>query len=103
MSGPLDGFRPAAPPPELRERVLTAAREAAAKPSPRLLELLLADRALRLAATIVLALFIAQFLVDRAPVRMSAPVPAPAADEASAPSEPGLTAAEQIEELEPAL
>jgi|KBSSwiStaDraftv2_1062776.scaffolds.fasta_scaffold104923_3 hypothetical protein len=103
MSGPLDGFRPAAPPPELRERVLAAARDAAAQPSPRLLELLLADRTLRLAATIVLALFLAQLLVDRPPVRMAAPVTHPATDEASAPAEPGLTAAEQIDELEPAL
>ena len=102
MSGPLDGFRPAAPPPELRERVLAAAREAAAKPSPGLLELLLADRALRVAAAVVLALFIAQFLVDRAPVPSRSPA-APAADEASAPADSGLTVTEQIHELEPAL
>jgi len=102
MSDPLDGFRPSAPPPELRGRVLAAAREAAGKPAPGLLELLLADRALRVAATIVLALFLAQFLVDRAPVRRSIPV-APATDEASAPAEPGLTAAEQLDDLEPAL
>jgi hypothetical protein len=102
MSGPLDGFRPAAPPPELRERVLAAAREAALEPRPTLFQKLLADRALRVAATIVLALFLAQFLVDRAPAPHRTPA-APAADEASAPAEAGLTAAEQIHELEPAL
>ena len=99
---PLDGFRPAAPPPELRERVLSAAREAALEPRPTLLDQLLADRALRIAATVLLALFLAQFLVDRAPAPHRAPA-APATDEASAPAEPGLTAAEQIHELEPAL
>jgi hypothetical protein len=100
---PLDGFRPAVPPPELRERVLSAAREAALTPRPTLLDQLLADRALRVAATILLALFLAQVLVDRTPVRTTVPVTAPAADEASAPMDNGFTAAEQIEELEPAL
>jgi hypothetical protein len=103
MSGPLDGFRPASPPPELRNRVLAAAREAAEAPAPGLLELLLADRALRICFGAVGLLLIAQLLVDRAP-HGAAPAIAPAAqDEAVIPSETGFTAAEQIDELEPAL
>ncbi|HJQ98319.1 MAG TPA: hypothetical protein VJ826_08385 [Candidatus Polarisedimenticolaceae bacterium] len=73
MSGPLDGFRPAALPPELRERVLAAAREAAAKPSPRLLELLLADRVLRLAATIALPSVCPRPSRSRRPMRHRSP------------------------------
>jgi hypothetical protein len=103
MSGPLDGFRPASPPPELRGRVLAAAHEAAGKPVPGLLDLLLADRALRVAAAVVLALFLAQFLVDRAPATVRSPAKPAVADETSAPAETGLTAAEQLDDLEPAL
>ena len=50
MTAPDDPFRglhPSRPPSELRERVLVAARAAAANRQPGLLEMLLADRALK--------------------------------------------------------
>ena len=73
-----DGLRPAEPPPELRGRVLAAAREAVGSRSPGLFELLVADRAVRISVAVVSLLFIAHLLVDRVPVRTSAPVTAPA-------------------------
>ena len=103
MSDLFGGLRPAAPPPELRGRVLAAAREAAGRRSPSLLELLIADRAVRISVAVVAVLFVAHLIVDRdasAPAARPTPV---VQDEASVPAETGLTAAEQIDELEPAL
>jgi hypothetical protein len=103
MSDLLGGFRPSSPPPELRGRVLAAAREAAATRPPGLLELLLADRALRVCLAFVTVLLAAHVLVDGAP-ELPAPSPRPAIqDEASVPAESGLTATEQAEQLEPSL
>ena len=98
-----DGLRPAGPPAELKGRVLAAAREAAGRRSPGLLELLVADRAVRISVAVVFVLFGAHILVDREPRGVASSRPPVVSDEASVPAETGLTAAEQIEELEPSL
>ena len=103
MSDLFGGFRPSSPPPELRGRVLAAAREAASERAPGLLEMLVADRALRVSVAVVSLLFVCHVFVGlaSAPDR---PVSRPAvADEGNPPAETGLTAAEQINDLEPAL
>ena len=104
MSDMFDGMRPSAPPPELRARVLAAAREAAEQPRPGLLELLLADRVLRACFGVVAVLIVAHLFVGGAP-RISAPhLPTVRpTNEASIPGDDGLTAAEQIDALEPSL
>ena len=105
MSDLFGGFRPTAPPPELRARVLAAAREAAGRPSPGLLELLLADRALRVCFGVVAVLMLAHLFIGGTPHLTAPPLPLPSApaSEAAVPSDEGLTAAEQIDDLEPAL
>ena len=104
MSDLFGGLRPTAPPPELRGRVLAAAREAASERRPGLLEMLIADRAVRISVAVVGVLFVAHLLVGRDAGAPGGARPTPLVrDEAAAPAETGLTAAEQIRDLEPAL
>ena len=101
---PLAGFSPTLPPAELRARVLAAAREAAARPAPGLLEALYRDRLLRACAAGLAALVIANALVAGGGTAVPVAFPATlAVDDAEAPGDSGLTAAEQLDELAPVL
>jgi len=97
-------MRPSRPPVELRARVLLAAREAADRPAPGLLEALFHDRLLRRCATALAVLAIANALVPGG--GMPSPAALPPAftdDDRGIPADSGLTAAEQWDELAPIL
>jgi len=107
LRDPWAGLKLARPPVELRARVLAAAREAAARPEPGLLEALYRDRLLRACAAGLAALLIANAIVTGGGgASAQAPVPVPTAftnDDAQIPGDTGLTAAEQLDELTPVL
>jgi hypothetical protein len=94
----------------LRERVLAAARIAAARPAPGLLEALYHDRLLRLCAAGLAALVIANVLVagggaGSRPVAASPYVHSPGdpGDDLLIPEPEGVTAVEQLDGLRPVL
>jgi hypothetical protein len=106
---PWTGLRPARPPAALRERVLSAAREAAARPGPGLIEALYRDRLLRLCAAGLAALVVANVMVaggGAAPRPLPVPpraVPSVEGGDLQIPEPGGLTAAEQLDDLAPEL
>ena len=105
LRDPLAGLKPMRPPLALRALVLAAAREAAAQRAPSLLDALYGDRLLRLCAAGLAALVIANVLVaggggTRTHIAMPAVF---AIDDAAIPGDTGLTAAEQLDGLEPVL
>ena len=105
LRDPWAGLKPTRPPLELRAQVLAAAREAAAQPALSLLDALFGDRMLRLCAAGLAALVIANVLVvggGGAPRHSSIPAGF-VIDDAAIPGDTGLTAAEQLDGLEPVL
>jgi len=105
LRDPWAGLKPMRPPLELRALVLAAAREAAVQPELSLLDALYGDRLLRLCAAGLAALVIANVLVaggGGARTHISMP-PVFVSDDGAIPGDTGLTAAEQLDGLEPVL
>jgi len=99
-----DGFRPLRPPVALRERVLTAAWDAAAQADAGVFSALYRDRLLRACAAVLSGLVVANVVALHEGAERAAPAPTVGIEDGVAvPVDWGLTMAEQLDALAPVL